>query len=166
LRRLLKSSYFVTHLLDRFEPKYWLGLSDEVGNNPVNVACQLLQDLERQATAAQIQFFVVTQYYDQEIINSNSEMPKLTNCLRNTPVKIIDTFSAIKSRERNLYTLYFGSLTHMTGPGTESSPPPLRPPSPINRPYKSINYLKRGRTAALLDALHVVVATSIGLSPW
>jgi hypothetical protein len=54
LRRLLKSSYLVTHLIDRFEPKYWLGLANhEVGNDPVNVACQLLQDLERQATAAQ-----------------------------------------------------------------------------------------------------------------
>jgi hypothetical protein len=120
LRRLLRSSYFVTHLIDRFEPRYWLGLANhEVGNDPVNVTCQLLQDLERRATAAQIQLFVVTQYYDQEIIKSNSQMSKLTNCLRNTPVEVIDTFAAIKSREGSLHTLYFGELTHMTGAGNK-----------------------------------------------
>lgn len=120
LRRLLKSSYFVSHLIDRIAPKYWLGLANhEVHNDPVNVACQLLQDLERQATAGQVQFFVVTQYYDDEIINSNSEMPKLTDCLRNTPVKIIDTFSAIKSLGKDIHALYFGSFTHMTGAGNK-----------------------------------------------
>jgi hypothetical protein len=75
--------------------------------------------LRTQATAAQVQFFVVTQYYDDEIINSNSEMPKLTDCLRNSPVKIIDTFSAIKSREKDIHALYFGSFTHMTGAGNK-----------------------------------------------
>jgi hypothetical protein len=119
-RRILKASYLVTHLIDRYEPKYWLGLRNHsADNHPVAVACQLMQDLERRATAAGVEFYVVAQYYDEEVLHSNSRMPEFLSCLENTPVKVIDTFAALKTRESDLYRYFFGSLTHMTGAGNK-----------------------------------------------
>jgi hypothetical protein len=119
-RRILRESYVVTHFIDHYKPKYWLGLVNHPAeNHPVAVACQLMQDLERQATAANVEFFVVAQYYDKEVLDSNSSMSELLNCLENTPVRVIDTFAAIKSREKEIHRYYFGSFTHMTGAGNK-----------------------------------------------
>jgi hypothetical protein len=122
-RDFFNRSYLVHEFMDHFFPHYWRGIRDQfVKNDPVDVSCRLLRDLDAYTQARNIPMVLMFQKLLNSIFNreEKAQTQELMDCLKNTKISIFDSHDFLKSiadKNRVEYNSLWAG--HMTAKGNK-----------------------------------------------
>jgi lysophospholipase L1-like esterase len=133
LRTALGHSALGDHLFSRLTPAFWYPHQamnyKEVDNQPLEIACRLLDRTKKMADERNIRTLVFMQYAGQLVLEEPEiidDMKKLTACAQKAGIQVVDQFASLKQLTRGdedlvaeYYTPDGQEYGHMTSKGNQ-----------------------------------------------
>jgi hypothetical protein len=104
IRRAVRHSHLLDHMLERIDPGGHSGRRRRAGNDPVDVGCRLLARLRRETDLLKIRTILVSEAKATDVMAGDSPLPRLAGveaCARAMGLPIVDTFGAFRAQYKS-----------------------------------------------------------------